>query len=741
MKKLTQSLIALVVFILFLYPNYTGIAQASPPEAAQIQDYLSAHPDIAGTGGEVLDVKIKGEALVINLSEAVLPGGRYDEALFTQLHTDLDRTYNINQWFMTTFKVEGELLEAWGRPEPDFDSQTYPNEVRELPGDGPLSGIRIALSPGHGIYWNETYSQWMYQRLAFNGIREDTLNAEIMRYVSAALMNQGATVIKTREPDLISRTGVSLYPAWHESSRQFAIAQGMPDYIWDGGSTNYNSDIRSRPYTANYYGADILISLHNNGWNGTLSGTETYYDTDNHPGSPALAKAVHKSIISAIQNEYDESWIDRGINPSDSDYGEINYARMPAVLIELAFMDRLYPDNAYLHDEAFKLLAANAISEGICDYLGVTCEDVALTLPLVLETPALNPAYGDGVCDSGWYRYPNQRGRYAYLALNANSEEQSAHIGSWQPELPVSGEYLVEAFIPAHNAINWDCPEKTIPSDTIRAAYEIVHANGTSLKPVNQAAYKNEWVDLGIFHFNEETQAAVHLSDVTGEKDKTTTLSASAMQFTLVGNAGTQFYNTAWLEESSQTEQFDAAVEHIRNFFIFHESCLAERIQDSDGQEVDLSNLIQQAASGNQVSPKMILAVMEAEQHAISQCPDQDAMASLMGIEPPSTARQQIANASTSIRAAIDALADHGETPNGWKTGTPKATLDGITVIPANDAISILFNFSQNAGAVWGGSITDERGVQGIYAAWRDYNLDFNLPQKLIRIFLPLTYK
>lgn len=741
MKKLTQSLIALVVFILFLYPNYTGIAQASPPEAAQIQDYLSAHPDIAGTGGEVLDVKIKGEALVINLSEAVLPGGRYDEALFTQLHTDLDRTYNINQWFMTTFKVEGELLEAWGRPEPDFDSQTYPNEVRELPGDGPLSGIRIALSPGHGIYWNETYSQWMYQRLAFNGIREDTLNAEIMRYVSAALMNQGATVIKTREPDLISRTGVSLYPAWHESSRQFAIAQGMPDYIWDGGSTNYNSDIRSRPYTANYYSADILISLHNNGWNGTLSGTETYYDTDNHPGSPALAKAVHKSIISAIQNEYDESWIDRGINPSDSDYGEINYARMPAVLIELAFMDRLYPDNAYLHDEAFKLLAANAISEGICDYLGVTCEDVALTLPLVLETPALNPAYGDGVCDSGWYRYPNQRGRYAYLALNANSEEQSAHIGSWQPELPVSGEYLVEAFIPAHNAINWDCPEKTIPSDTIRAAYKIVHANGTSLKPVNQAAYKNEWVDLGIFHFNEETQAAVHLSDVTGEKDKTTTLSASAMQFTLVGNAGTQFYNTAWLEESSQTEQFDAAVEHIRNFFIFHESCLAERIQDSDGQEVDLSNLIQQAASGNQVSPKMILAVMEAEQHAISQCPDQDAMASLMGIEPPSTARQQIANASTSIRAAIDALADHGETPNGWKTGTPKATLDGITVIPANDAISILFDFSQNAGAVWGGSITDERGVQGIYAAWRDYNLDFNLPQKLIRIFLPLTYK
>ena len=741
MKKLTRALITLVVFILFVYPHDTGLAQTSPPDLIQIEDYLNRHPLIANPGGKVLDIKRQGEALVINLSKSVLPGGSYDEALFTQLHIDLDLTFNINQWFMTTFKVEGKLLEAWGRPEPEFDSQTDPNEIRELPGDGPLSGIRIALNPGHGIYWNETYSQWMYQRLEFYGIREDTLNAEIMRYVSAALLNQGATIIYIREPDLSARTGVSLYPAWHESSRQYAIAQGLPAYIWDGGSTNYKSDIRSRPYAANYYGADILISLHNNGWNGTLTGTETYYDTDNHPGSPALANAVHKSIISTIRNEYDKSWTDRGIKPSDSDYGEINYARMPAVLIELAFMDRQFPDNAYLHDEAFKLLAANAITDGICNYLNVTCEDVAITLPLVLETPVLKPDYGNGVCDSGWYRYTNQRGRYAYLALNANSEAQSAHTASWRPDLPVSGEYRLEAFIPAHNAINWDCPEKTIPADTIRATYEIVHANGISLKPVNQAAYANEWVNLGIFHFNDETQAAVHLSNVTGEKNQTSTLSASAFRFTLVGNAGTQFYNTAWLEDLWHTEQLDATVEHIRNFFIFHNSCLAEPILDADDQMIDMSTLIQQTASASGVSPKMILAVMEAEQGALSQCPDQTAMASLMGIAPPSTGVEQITAASVRIGTAIDVLETDGETPNGWKTGTPKATLDGVTVIPANRAVSILFDFSQFAGAIWGGSMADEQGVQGIYAAWRDYDLNFNLPGKLINIYLPLTLK
>jgi len=741
MKKLTRVLLCLIVLTLIVSPDSAGITQASLPEPDQIKEYLNTHPLIVEAGGQVLDINIMGEALVINLSEAVLPGRRYDEALFTQLHTDLDSAFNINQWFMTTFKVEGELLEAWGRPEPDFSSQPDLDEIRELPGDGPLSGVRIALSPGHGIYWNETYSQWRYQRLEFNGIREDTLNAEIMRYVSAGLLNQGATVIKTREPDLSARTGVSFYPAWHESSRQYAIAQGLPSYIWEGGSTNYNSDIRSRPYTANYFGADILISLHNNGWNGTLSGTETYYDTDNHPGSPALAKAVHKSIISAIRNEYDSSWIDRGIKPSDSAYGEINYARMPAILIELAFMDKVYPDNAYLHDETFKLLAANAITEGICAYLGVTCEDAAITLPVVLETPTLTPAFGDGICDSGWYRYPNQRGHYAYLALNANSTEQSTHRASWQPNLPVSGEYRLEAFIPAHNAINWDCPERTIQSDTIRAGYEILHANGTSFQTVNQAAYRNAWVDLGIFHFNEETQAAVRLSDVTGETNQSTTLSASAMRFTLVGNAGTQFYNTAWLDESWPTQQLDATEEHIRNFFLFRNSCLAETLQDVDGQEIEFSSLIQQTASANGVSPKMILAVMEAEQHALSHCPDQAALASLMGLEPPSSARQQIAVASARIGEALRELAAHGETPNGWKTGSPKVSLDGVTVIPANDAVSILFDFSQNAGAVWGGSVANESGVHGIYAAWRDYDLEINLPGKLINIFLPLTFK
>ncbi len=370
---------------------------------------------------------------------------------------------------------------------------------------------------------------------------------------------------------------------------------------------------------ANYYGADLLISLHNNGWNGTLRGTETYWDYNNNPGSHDLAIAVHNQIIYAMTNAYG-SWTNRGIKTSYDDYGEINYAHMPAILVELAFMDN-YQDNLLLHQESFKLLAANAMAEGICTYLQVDCDSTPTQMPITLETPTLTPVYGSGMCDSGWYRYTNQRGKYAYLALNAEEEAQSDNIASWTPTLPSSGEYRLEVFIPSHNAISWSCPSQTVDWDTSYAAYTITHANGTSTVLVNQAGVKNGWVDLGIFHFDAATAASITLSDVTGENGLTTTVSASAARFTLVGNAGEQFYNTNFVPADWAVDEIDATTDEIRNFLIFNGSCLAEPILDSDDVEIDVADLIQQAAATNQISPKLLLAIMEAEQKRLKRVP------------------------------------------------------------------------------------------------------------------------
>jgi N-acetylmuramoyl-L-alanine amidase len=731
MKKITITLMGLIILTSLLIPPLSGLSQSTPPTESQITDYLNQHPLISESGGEVRDVTMQGEALVINLSQEVLPDGVYDDALFTQLQSDLDQAFNINQIFLTTFKVEGELLEYWGRPLPDFSEKAEPPSTREVPGDGPLAGIKVALSPGHGLYWNEDMSEWRYQRIEFWGIREDTINSEIMRYVQFLLESQGAAVIQLRELDKYAGTGFTGYPKWHESARQYAIALKLPDWIWDGSNTNYNSDIRTRPYMANYYDADILISLHNNGWDGTLRGTETYWDTDNHPDSAALASAVHNSIINTLRAEYG-SWTNRGTKPSDSNYGEINYAQMAAILVELAFMDNQH-DNALLHQESFKILSAKAITEGVCDFYGVDCQ--------FRETnPALAPAYGGGVCDSGWYRFTNARGEPTYLALNAEDESQSTNTARWQMELPTSGAYKVEAFIPGHSTIQWSCPDLDIAHDSRFVTYAVDHANGISFAHVNQSALADQWVQLGTFHFNDDggtTTAVVTLTDVTGENAQTTTVSASAMRFTLAGSAGIQFYDTAWVDDPWLTDEADAPADYIRNFMTFYGSCLDEPLLDADGVEIDIPALIQQEASTNGINPKLLLALMEANQSAITTCPDQTALAGLMGLDSASTARGQIAGAAAQIKSAVTALAENGITPNGWTTAAAKDTLDGVTVTPANDMITLLFDYAQNAGEVWGGLTPGEIGVQGVYTAWRDYHLWVPLPKQIIKIYLP----
>lgn len=733
MKKTFLILTALLIGLSFLVPSVPAKAQSTPPTENEIADFLNGLPQIADSGGRVLSVTYFGEALVIDLSREVLPESVYDEALFTNLQSELDAAFQINLYFMVTFKVEGLPLEDWGRPVLEItETAEWPLD-RDLPADGPLAGYKIALGAGHGIYWNESLAEWRYQRLEFWGIREDIVNSEIIQLLKARLESLGATVIDTREMDQNARTGVSGYPAWHEAARRFAIYLGLPSSIWDSRDTNYNSDIRTRPYMANYYDADILVNLHNNGYNGEFRGTETYWDSNNDPGSQALATAVHNQIISTLRAAYG-TWTNRGIKVVDDAYGEINFAEMPAILVELAFMDN-YEDNAMLQLDSFKEHSANAMAAGICEYLGADCDPA----PVTLEFPSLAPSYA-GMCDSGWSRYKNDRGVYAYLTLNAEEEAQSANLASWSPVLPNSGEYNLEVYIPAHAPVNWSCPSQTVDWDTNYAAYTISHANGTSTVLVNQAVLNDEWVSLGNFHFNADTDVSITLSDVTGEEYLTTTVSASAARFTLVGNAGQQFYDTDFVPANWAQDESGATTEEIRNFLIFNQSCLADPIQDSGGETIDIADLLQQAAAANQISAKLLLAIMEAEQSAISTCPDDIALANLMGLTA-STARQQISEAAIQLGNALSTLTITGASPNGWATGSPKTTFDGVSIIPANDTITLLFDYFQNAGQVWGGATPDENGVWGAYIAYRDYLLYAPLPKAIETRYLSIFFR
>ncbi len=158
---------------------------------------------------------------------------------------------------------------------------------------------------------------------------------------------------------------------------------------------------------------------------------------------------------------------------------------------------------------------------------------------VIVNPPTLTPAYSGDMCGSAWHRITGYGGQYAYLTLNTNVASQSTNSATWQPNLPVAGTYKIEAYIPNHSVIYWQCPTKTITSDTSDARYTIYHANGTNTVSKNQAPLANSWLYLGTFTCDSGASCKVKLSDLNGEAALTRTISFSAVRYTLIQEADT----------------------------------------------------------------------------------------------------------------------------------------------------------------------------------------------------------
>lgn len=240
------------------------------------------------------------------------------------------------------------------------------------PGRAGLARRRIAVSPGHGYYLSG--SNYVLQRAYWQGIVEDFVNHDIVTLLAEQLTAAGADVRPTRNLDRSAGIGETGFPKWQEAARYHVKALGVDPSVWnEAGFTHLEQDIRCRPRYANAINADVLVSIHNNGAGtpGAGTGTETLYDTNNGfgPESRRLADILHARVIAAIRRDYNPTWVDRRVQGFNGNYGENRLATRPAVLLEIAFMDRPTPDNAALQDERFKRLVATAIREGLEEFL------------------------------------------------------------------------------------------------------------------------------------------------------------------------------------------------------------------------------------------------------------------------------------------------------------------------------------------------------------------------------------
>jgi N-acetylmuramoyl-L-alanine amidase len=231
---------------------------------------------------------------------------------------------------------------------------------------------RVVLSAGHGWYRHDASGTWRLQRDYFWGIAEDLVNWEVTHYLRNELIASSIDVRMARNPDRQAGNGVSGHPRWQEAAKYHIRDLGAPAATWDVGVDDYAKDINSRPFYANWVDAAMLISIHNNGGGGT--GTETWYDTSNghDADSRRLAEMVNARVVAAIRDRYDPAWPDRGLRSCNGCHGETRLASRPAVIVEIAFMDTKSPDNDALHSEAFKLFVAQAIRDGIQEFIGVS---------------------------------------------------------------------------------------------------------------------------------------------------------------------------------------------------------------------------------------------------------------------------------------------------------------------------------------------------------------------------------
>jgi len=337
-------------------------------------------------GVRVLDVEVQASApssqtISIDLSQRALtyePSGNI-EPLLEQIIQATASAVGAMPLVDYRFTIDGLPLEQFlPRPPARAPSERQrvrglaPSERQRVEGSRPdralADGGTILVSPGHGWYWDETVSYWHLQRPRVRGIVEDLVNWDIARYAYDELLAANINAQMGRYPERDETVGPSGQPRWQEAAKYFIQSLAAPEGVWNFGADDYARDINSRPFYANWLDASAVISIHNNG--GEETGTETWYDGTNgyQEESRRLAEIVNRHVVSAIRTRYNARWVDRGLRTCDGCKGENRLASRPAVIVEIAYMDTLTPDNDALHDDAFKRIVAQAIRESVQEW-------------------------------------------------------------------------------------------------------------------------------------------------------------------------------------------------------------------------------------------------------------------------------------------------------------------------------------------------------------------------------------
>ncbi|EOR19972.1 sporulation-specific N-acetylmuramoyl-L-alanine amidase CwlC [Clostridium sartagoforme AAU1] len=216
----------------------------------------------------------------------------------------------------------------------------------DIPGSGgsagggaPMPGVKkVFIDPGHG---------GSDPGAAGHGLKEDEIVLNIAKKLGNLLTSKGIAVKYSRTSDV---------------------------YV----------DLAERSRLANEWEADLFVSVHANAFNGSSYGTECY----THPGDSSEAKQLSANVASTISSKL--GLYNRG--HKEADFAVLRLAKMPAILIETAFIDN-EKEAIILKEKADDF--ANAI------YKAITGSDTDSTPPLDYSE-LFQGDYLQSIIDNSW---------------------------------------------------------------------------------------------------------------------------------------------------------------------------------------------------------------------------------------------------------------------------------------------------------------------------------------------------
>ncbi|MDO5143749.1 MAG: N-acetylmuramoyl-L-alanine amidase [bacterium] len=226
--------------------------------------------------------------------------------------------------------VTGVMTAGLLRAEPDAPASEPAPTGAPSQSPLPLSGLTVALDPGHGGYDGGA-------RCRDSGVWEKALNLEVAQRLEASLAKLGAQVVMTR------RTDTDLCGPEQSATK-----------------TKKRQDMERRVAIASEAGADMVLSIHMNEYRSRReSGPQVFYREGSAP-SRLLAGCLQDALIGELSPA-------RRRSAMAGDYF-ILQLDVPSCLVECGFISNAEEERLLL-DASYQQRLADAVAQGVLEYV------------------------------------------------------------------------------------------------------------------------------------------------------------------------------------------------------------------------------------------------------------------------------------------------------------------------------------------------------------------------------------